>query len=84
VELPLLVLAVAFVPVLVVPMVLDLSAGTRAALEGIAWLIWAVFAVEYVALLWLAPDRWLMVRTHKLDLLIVVLFRVRLRDIEPG
>lgn len=72
-ERPLLVLSVAFVPVLLAPVVLDLSAQVAQALEVAAWLIWGVFALEYLALLWLAPDRWAMVRTHKLDLLIVVL-----------
>lgn len=70
---PLLVLSVAFVPVLLGPVVLDLGAQTAQALEVTAWLIWGVFAFEYVALLYLAPDRWTMVRTHKLDLLIVAL-----------
>jgi voltage-gated potassium channel len=73
VERPLLVLSVAFVPVLLAPVVFDLGAQVAQGLEVAAWLIWGAFALEYVTLLWLAPDRWAMVRTHKLDLVIVVL-----------
>jgi voltage-gated potassium channel len=37
------------------------------------WLIWAAYLAEYLWLLWLAPSRKEMVRTHKLDLAIVAL-----------
>lgn len=68
-----IVLSLAFVPIVVVPLAWDVSSTTAAALEASAWLIWAAFAGEYLLLLWLAPDRWEMVRTHVLDLLIVML-----------
>jgi voltage-gated potassium channel len=35
-------------------------------------LIWAAFAVDYVVRLYLAPQRWRFVRSHPVDLLIVV------------
>lgn len=72
-EWPMIVLSVAFVPIILAPLLWDLPASTAGALEAAAWLIWAAFAGEYLLLLWLAPDRWHMVRTHVLDLLIVVL-----------
>jgi len=34
--------------------------------------IWAAFAVDYVARLYLAPARWRFVRSHLLDLLVLV------------
>lgn len=68
-----LVLALAFVPIAVAPLLADLGEATTDALTFATWLIWAAFVVEYVVLLYLAPDRWKMVRTHVLDLLIIVL-----------
>jgi voltage-gated potassium channel len=72
-ELPLLVAAVALIPVLAAPYIFELSAGVASALSFLAWFIWALFVVEYLALFALAPDRWHMVRTHVFDLLIIVL-----------
>jgi voltage-gated potassium channel len=72
-EIPMLVLSVAFLPIVAAPLVADLSPGMQTALEGAAWLIWATFVVEYVVLLYLAPDRGRMVRTHVLDLAIILL-----------
>lgn len=72
-EWPMVVLSAVFVPVVVVPLVMDTSPGLTTTLEGMAWLIWAAFAAEYLLLLWLAPDRWKMFRTHLLDLAIVLL-----------
>lgn len=72
-EIPILVLALAFLPIAVAPMVLPLSPEIEAALEAAAWLIWGMFVFEYVVLLYLAPDRRRMVRTHVLDLVIIVL-----------
>jgi len=37
----------------------------------------ALFAFEYGVKLWLAPERWLFIRTHKLDLAMVVLPMLR-------
>jgi voltage-gated potassium channel len=72
-EVPMLALSLAFVPVIVVPAVADLSERTEQALVVSAWLIWAAFVVEYLTLLYLAPDRWHTVRTHLFDLAIIVL-----------
>lgn len=68
-----LVLALLFVPVAVAPLVFTVSPTTTTALNLATWLIWAAFVVEYVTLLYLAPDRGRMVRTHVLDLAIIVL-----------
>lgn len=68
-----LVLALLFIPLLVVPATVDLSEATEAAFEAASWLIWGAFAFEYLAKLHLAPDRGNMVRTHVLDLVIIVL-----------
>lgn len=72
-EWPMIVLSLAFVPIILAPLVWELPASIEDTLEATAWLIWAAFAGEYLVLLWLAPDRRHMIRTHVLDLLIVLL-----------
>lgn len=71
---PLLVMSVLFVVVLVVPaLVVDLPDLARDVLRVANVVIWAFFAVDYVARLRLAVDRKRFVRTHVVDLLVVVL-----------
>jgi voltage-gated potassium channel len=69
---PLLGLAVAFVVVLAVPYVGDLSPAGRLALTAANVVIWLVFAIDYLARLYLAPDRRFFVRNNLIDLAIVV------------
>lgn len=52
--------------------VLEEKGGLGADLSGADWLIWGVFAVEFVSLLATAPDRRRFVKGHWLSLLIVV------------
>lgn len=70
---PLLALAVVALPLLVVPAVADLTPRAETVLLVLGWLIWGCFLADYGIRLFLAPDRWHFVRTHKVDLLIVVL-----------
>jgi voltage-gated potassium channel len=70
---PMLVLALLMVPVLLLPLVVDLSPAQDQVLEAVGWMIWAAFAAEYAIKLYLAPDRWRFVRRNIPDLLIVVL-----------
>ena len=71
VDLPLTVLAIAWLPVLVVPLVVHLSGGTSQSFEVTDYVIWALFAVEYLAKLYLAPERGRFVRQHLFDLVVV-------------
>ena len=73
VELPLLVLALAMIPLLVLPLLLDLASGVESAFIAADWFIWAVFAFEYVVRLVLTPNRWRFVRREWPDLLIIAL-----------
>lgn len=66
------VLGLIFVPVLIGPLLADVSADAETAFEAVGWAIWAAFLVEYVWLLYLALDRREMIRTHKVDLLVVL------------
>lgn len=72
--LPMLVLTAVFLAALVLP-VLDthLSAGTRTALAAVNLGIWAAFLAEYLARLYVAPDRFHFVRHNVFDLALVVI-----------
>jgi len=71
-ELPMLVAALLVIPVMVVEQA-DVGDGWRT-LAGIAnWVIWVAFAVELVVMLAVVPDRRAWLRTHPLELAVVVL-----------
>ena len=71
--LPMLVLSVLIVPLLLAPLILDLSPGAETSILVIDWMIWAAFAVEYRVRLYLAPRKWPFVKTNKIDLLVIFL-----------
>ncbi len=73
VELPLLVLALAMVPLLALPLVIDLPSGVETTFVALDWFIWAAFAFEYVVRLVLVERRWRFIRRQWPDLLIIVL-----------
>jgi voltage-gated potassium channel len=74
---PLLWLALLFLAVLLVPLMIRLEPWQRGALTVISGLIWAVFTIDYAARLYLARERWGFVRSHPLDLLIILLPMLR-------
>lgn len=74
---PLLLLAVLFVVVLLLPLVTDLSPAAHSAVTAANIAIWTVFAIDYGARLYLSLDRRRYVRTHVLDLVIVLLPMLR-------
>ena len=55
------------------PLVVDLPAAARTAFTVADLVLWVAFGVDYGAHLYLAPARWRFVRTHPLDLLVLVL-----------
>ncbi|MGK8491645.1 ion channel [Nocardia asiatica] len=71
---PMMALALAFLGVYAWQ-VLDTGASPRldAWLTRVDVVIWAVFALDFVVRLWLSGNRWRFLRTHPVDLLIVVL-----------
>jgi voltage-gated potassium channel len=73
VDLPLTVLAVLWLPVLVVPLAVHLPAAVTATFETIDYLVWAAFAVEYLVKLYLAPSRRRFFTRHLIDLAVVAL-----------
>jgi voltage-gated potassium channel len=77
VDVPMTVLALLWLPVLVVPAVVHISARTRNALDTLDYLVWAAFVAEYLIRLYLTPSRWRFVRTHLIDLLVIAIPVVR-------
>jgi voltage-gated potassium channel len=72
-ELPLLVLAIAMIPLLVLPLMVELPRGVVSAFTAADWFIWAAFAFDYLVRLALSSDRRRYVRREWPNLLIVVL-----------
>ena len=84
-EAPMLLLGFVFLLVIAGPLILDLlttldpqfplslSTGQQQALATIDWLIWACFAAELVVKTYLSPKRLAYLRTHWLDVIIVLL-----------
>lgn len=66
------VLSLAIIPLLIVPIVADLSPGAEQTIWAIDWLIWAVFALEYGVRLCLAPRKGEFVRHGVIDLVVVL------------
>ncbi len=62
VELPLVILAIAMIPLLVVPLLVDLPGPIEAAFIAADWFIWAMFAFEYLVRLTLTTERWRFIR----------------------
>jgi voltage-gated potassium channel len=72
-NLPLLILSIALVPLLIWPIAdTSMSPETREVIDAIDYGIWAVFALEYSLKLFLVPRRWWFVRTHVFELMLVV------------
>jgi voltage-gated potassium channel len=74
---PLLWLALLFLAVLLLPLLVRLEPWHRTVLAVVSGMIWAAFAVDYAARLYLAHERWRFVRTHPLDLVVIVLPMLR-------
>ncbi len=72
-ELPLLLLAIALVPLLVVPAVADVPEPWDDVILMADWFIWAAFAVDFLLKLTVAPRRLAYVRSHWLEAAMVVL-----------
>jgi voltage-gated potassium channel len=73
VALPMFVLSLLIIPLLVIPLTVNLSHGLRNAFFAADWIVWALFAVEYLVRLYLSPKRGVFFRSHLLELAIVVL-----------
>jgi voltage-gated potassium channel len=77
VDAPLTIAAVIWLPFLIIPLFVRLKGGVAATFDAVDYTIWALFVIEYLVKLWLAPARWGFVKTHKLDLAMVALPMLR-------
>jgi voltage-gated potassium channel len=77
VELPLTVLALVWLPVLVIPFVVTLSPGLNTTFQTIDYFVWAAFVIEYLVKLYLAPVRKTFVTHHFVDLAVIALPMLR-------
>ena len=68
-----LVLSLAIIPLLVIPLVTDLSRPVANTFLALDWAIWAAFAIEYLVRMYLAPRRFHFFRNNLFDLAIVAL-----------
>ncbi|MEJ7569640.1 MAG: potassium channel family protein [Gaiellaceae bacterium] len=71
-ELPMLVAALLVIPVIAVEQS-DAGEPWRTIAGVLNWTIWIAFAVELVVMLALVPDRWRWLRSHPLEVVIVLL-----------
>lgn len=74
---PMTLLALVFTVALALELSQDLGAGASRTLLAVNGVIWLAFAAEYLWRLRLAPDRRRFVRSHLLDLMVVVLPTIR-------
>ncbi len=72
-EFPMVILSLLFIPVILGPLVGNLSSRSESQLFLTGAVLWIAFAVEFLWLLYLAPSRGRFVRTHKLEFLILLL-----------
>ena len=71
VDTPLMVLTILWLPILIIPLIKPVHGTTAETFAFIDYTIWALFAVEYLVKLYLAPSRKKYFRSHILDLIIV-------------
>lgn len=69
---PMMVVTILWLPVLIVPLLTPVHGAVADACTAINVFVWALFVIEYVVKLYLAPQRGRFVKTHVLDLIIVV------------
>jgi voltage-gated potassium channel len=70
-EIPMLIFSALTIPAVIVPLVVDLSGPVEMAFLALDALTWAAFVVEYISLLYLAPNKWEMINTHWFDLILM-------------
>src|SRR5438067_2343978 len=79
-----LALSLAIIPLLLIPLIWDLSPGLQTTFLALDWFIWAAFIVEYGVRLWLAPDKCRFAKRNKIDLLVIVLPFLRPLRVMPS
>lgn len=70
---PMLILSLAILPLLILPLMFDLSPGLESTFFALDWMIWGLFALEYGIRLYLAPAKLQFVRRNLVDLAVVII-----------
>jgi voltage-gated potassium channel len=70
---PMMILALAIIPLLVAPLLVDLPSGAETTLSALDWLIWIAFVLEYGIRLYLAPNKRHFVSHNVIDLVFVLI-----------
>jgi voltage-gated potassium channel len=73
VALPLTVLALVWLPILIVPIVARLPTGIATVFDAIDYFVWAAFAIEYGVKLYLTPLRRHYIAHHLVELAVIAL-----------
>ncbi|MCC7370351.1 MAG: potassium channel family protein [Chloroflexi bacterium] len=71
-RLPMVLLSIVFLAAVALPELVELTPELHETLEGVNWLIWAVFAFELGLMTYLAPDRRRYLLEHWVDVLTVL------------
>ncbi len=72
-EMPLLIFAFAMIPLLLGPLLWELSAQEEATFLILDYFIWALFAVDLIVKVAISPHRFVYLRRHWLEVLVVVI-----------
>jgi len=71
-RLPMVLLSIVFLFAVAIPEIIPVPPDVEELLEGVNWLIWAVFAFELGVMTYLAPNRRRYLREHWIDVLTVL------------
>jgi voltage-gated potassium channel len=72
-ELPLLILAFVMIPLLIGPLLWELSPSEESVFLTLDWFIWAIFAIDLAIKLVVAPHRLAYLKGHWLEVLVVAI-----------
>ena len=72
-EVPMLILALLMIPLIVIPLSMDLSSTLNQVFIAANWVVWAAFAIELVVKTYLSSNRRRYLLTHWYDVLIVII-----------
>lgn len=76
-EWPQTILAVALIPILLIPHLTNVSAATRSTLDDLDYLIWGFFLADLLVCVAIAPRRLRYLRHHWVDVVLVALPMIR-------
>ena len=72
-EVPLLVLSIIFIPILILPFLLDLNDTVLLTLETLDRMIWAIFVLDLLVKIYFSENRIQYIKSHPFDVLVALL-----------